>query len=111
MMPTPIDSHPSQSHPDSTGEVSLLRQLSTIQEMLASLDTLTIAGQQHVMAKVVGFIRARTGEALGRVGRNNQRTAVDLLQHLATESERRLPDVRSFGPPAESLLALLAAAA
>jgi hypothetical protein len=79
--------------------------------MLTSLDTLTIAGQQNVMIKVVAFIRGRAGDALGRVGRHNQRTAADLLQHLAVESERPLPDVRSFGPRAESLVALLAAVA
>lgn len=102
MMPTPIDTRPS---------VSLHLQLSTIREMLTSLDTLTIAGQQNVMVKVVAFIRGRAGEALARVGRHDQRTAADLLQHLAVESERPLPDVRSFGPRAESLVALLAAVA
>jgi hypothetical protein len=79
--------------------------------MLTSLDTLTIAGQQHVMVKVIAFIRRSAGEALGRVGQKNQRTATNLLEHLALESVRPLPDVRLFGPRAESLVALLAAVA
>ena len=81
-MPTPIDSRPSPGRPHSMSEVPLRRQLSTIREMLTSVDTLTIAGQQHVMVKVVGFIRGRAGEALRRVGRNNQQTAADLLENL-----------------------------
>lgn len=102
MMPTHSDTRPA---------IPLHRQLSAIREMLASLETLTIAGQQNVMMKVVAFIRGRAGEALARVGRHNQRTAADLLQHLAVESERPLPDARLFGPRAESLVALLAAVA
>ena len=111
MTPNPIDSSLAHHCPDSLGDGSLRRELSTIREMLTSLETLTTAGQQHVMFKVIAFIRGRAGEALGRVGRKNQRTAVDLLEHLAIESERPLPDVRSFGPRAESLVALLAAVA
>ena len=100
-----------QRHPYSTDGTSLRRQLSTIREMLATLETLTIAGQQNLMMKVVAFIRARGGEALGRVGKNNQRTAAALLEYLAIESERPLPDARTFGPRAESLVALLASVA
>jgi len=40
-----------------------------------------------------------------------QGVAAALLEHLAVESERRLPDARTFGPRAESLVALLAAVA
>ena len=111
MMPAPSDPYSPPRRQQSIDEVSLRRQLSTIREMLATLDTLTNAGQQNLMMKVVAFIRGRGGEALGRVGKNNQRTAADLLEHLAVEAERPLPDARAFGPQADSLVALLAAVA
>jgi hypothetical protein len=111
MMPTPAVLQLSNRTQHSTGDLSLRRQLSTVREMLASLETLTIAGRQNLMIKVVAFIRGRGGEALERVGQNNQGTAAALLEHLAVESERRLPDARAFGPRAESLVALLAAVA
>jgi len=91
-----------------TRDVPLQRQLATVREMVASLDTLTLAGQRHLMAKVVTFMRDHGLVALRQVGRNDQRTAAELLEHLSVESERRLPDAGAFGPCAETLVELLA---
>jgi hypothetical protein len=97
--------------PQPPGERSFLSHLPTIREMLVSLDTLTITGRQHLMAKVVGFIRDRGSDAVRNAGRSNQRIAIELLDGLAVESNRPLPDVRKFAHRAESLVALLAATA
>ncbi len=89
-------------------ERSFYRQIPTIREMIGSLDTLTITGRQHLMTKVVDFIRDCGSEAVGGIGRNNQRTVMALLEDLAAESSRLVPDVRQFAQRAESLVALLA---
>jgi hypothetical protein len=106
MMPS-IQSRPLQP----AGDGSFLSRLSTIREMVGSLDTLTITGQQHLMAKVVGFIREEGGDAVRNVDWRDQRIAIELLDRLAVESSRPLPDVHQFAHRAESLVALLAASA
>ena len=93
------------------GDGSFLSQLPTIREMVGVLDTLTITGQQHLMAKVVGFIREQGGDAVRNVGWRDQRIAIELLDGLAVESSRAVPDVHEFAHRAESLVALLAATA
>lgn len=93
------------------GDGSFLSRIPTIREMLRSLETLTITGRQHLMAKVVGFIRDQGQEAVRNAGRRDQRIALALLDGLAVESSRPLPDVREFAHRAESLVALLAATA
>ena len=97
------------SAPQHPTDGSFLGQLPTIREMLGRLDTLTITGRQHLMAKVVGFIRDRGGDAVRNAGRCNQRIAIELLDGLAVESTRPMPDVREFAHRAESLVALLTA--
>ena len=90
---------------------SFYRQIPTMLEMIGSLDTLTITGRQHLMVKVVGFIRDCGSEAVRGIGRNNQRTVMELLDCLAAESSRPMPDVRQFAQRAQSLVALLAPSA
>ena len=85
------------------------RQLAVVPGMLATLDTLTIAGQRDVMSKVVGFIEDHAECAARGLGPRNARTFADLLGHLTHESQRLVPDVRAFVERAGLLLALLAA--
>jgi hypothetical protein len=106
-MAPPIGSTAAQ-HP---GSGTFLSRLPTIREMLSSLDTATITGRQHLMAKVVGFIRDQGQDAVRNAGGRDQRVAIALLDGLAVESTRPLPDVRAFAHRAESLVALLAATA
>jgi hypothetical protein len=90
---------------------SFYRQIPTIREMIGSLDTLTINGRQHLMTKVVGFLR-ECGADVGRgIGRHNQHTVMQLLDGLSAESSRPMPDAKQFAQRAENLVALLAAAA
>ena len=93
------------------GDGAFLSRLPTIREMLGSLDTVTITGRQHLMAKVVGFIREQGQDAVRNAGRRDQRIAIALLDGLVVESNRPLPDVHEFAHRAESLVALLAATA
>jgi hypothetical protein len=94
-----------------TRDVQLRRHLATVREVLATLGTLTHAGQRNLIVKVVAFMRDEGSDAFRRGSRDNQRAAAELLDHLAAEFRRRLPDAACFGPWAESLVALLGAEA
>ena len=85
------------------------RQIPTIREMLGSLDTLTVNGRQHLMTKVVGFLREYEADVAPRIGRHNQRIVLELLDRLAAESKRPMPDVQQFAHWADDLVALLTA--
>jgi hypothetical protein len=87
---------------------SLADDLITIRQMLATLDTLTIAGQRHLMTKVTAFVDGQVERALQRAGTANGGALVEQLAFLRHESDRQLPSVPAFGERAESLLALLA---
>jgi hypothetical protein len=63
------------------------------------------------MVKVVEFIREQGGDAVRNADWRDQRIAIELLDDLAVESSRPLPDVHEFAHRAESLVALLAATA
>jgi hypothetical protein len=83
------------------------RELTIVQEMLSTVNTLTAAGQRHTMGKVVGFISGAI-EGLGpAVSVRNRLTLTDLLSQLARESERRSPDPQLFCWSADGLLELL----
>lgn len=84
--------------------------LGTIREMIGRLDSLTIAGQRHVMDKVVTALRAEITQA-ARTSERNRRAVVDHLGLLAAQSEGSWPDVRGFSLRAENLVALLSSLA
>ena len=77
--------------------------------MISALDTQTTAGQRHSMSKVVSFIEGQAGRIRGGLSAGNQRMFADLLGHLTRESERLLPDVRTFSDRAHGLVSLLGA--
>ena len=83
------------------------REVPVVQEMLATLDTLTAAGQRHTMGKVVSFISDAIKRLGSSVSLRNRSTLTELLSRLAHESERRSPDVQRFRGSADSLLELL----
>ena len=83
--------------------------LSVIREMLVMLDSLTIAGQRHLMEKVVHFVEEQVPRLAASVSRRNHAAVATILEELRRESDRLVPDVAAFSRGAESLLALLAA--
>ena len=83
--------------------------LSVIREMLVMLDNLTIAGQRHLMEKVVHFVEEQVPRLTASVSRRNSATVATILEGLRRESDRLVPDVAAFSRGAESLLALMAA--
>ena len=83
--------------------------LTVIREMLLMLDSLTIAGQRHLMEKVVHFVRDQLPKVAARFGRRNLSGIEALVKQLQRESDRLVPDVSAFSRGAEALLALLVA--
>ena len=82
-------------------------RLAVAREMLDTLETLTNAGQRHLMAKVVTFIEGQISKAVPAV-RERPRAAALLLTELQRQSERPAPDLAAFRTHAETLIALLA---
>jgi hypothetical protein len=89
--------------------VPLAARISTIREVLASLDTLTIAGRQHAMGRVAAFIEGQITQAAQRVGGGNRRTLADQVDLLKHEAGRQMPSVTAFRQRASNLLDLLRA--
>lgn len=89
----------------------LASNLETLREMVVSLDTLTIAGQRHLMMKVIAFLDGYVGRLLHEASHGRRAVLFERLTDLRRESARQLPSVRAFGERAESLLALLASGA
>jgi hypothetical protein len=86
-------------------------RLTTIRQMLATLDTLTFAGQRHLMGKVVAFVDGQVERAAHHAGLRDRSLLLEQLTILKRESDRQLPSVPLFGERAESLLSLLTMAA
>ena len=78
-----------------------LRKMDVAAEMLAVLDSLTPAGQQHMMARIAGLLvdEARQQPRLVWFG--------GTFEGLAREVRRAFPDVAAFRRHAEPLLAAL----
>ena len=98
-----------QSIPDDrfSRSPSLVEKLTTIRQMLATLETVTIAGQRHLMTKVVAFVDGQVSRAISQAGPGNRRMLLEQLMLLKGEAGRQLPSVPVFGARAENLLALL----
>jgi hypothetical protein len=88
---------------------SLSWQPSVIRGMLSTLDTLTAAGQHHVMSKIIRYLGHEATHARRSLSHGNQHAFAELLGHLTEESERLWPDIRAFSRRVEGLMALLAA--
>jgi hypothetical protein len=102
--PTPS---PSLTPPPAATELRDKEQLAVVVEMMDSIDTLTIAGQRHMMMKVVRFLErqlvlVRAGERRPLVFRS--------LGRLAHEAERQTPNPRAFNRRAAVLVSLIRSA-
>ena len=80
-------------------------ELAIIGEMLASLDSLTLAGRHHLMTKIATFVQARSAAPAGRPAPDRARVA-ELVERVKREAARPLPFVPSFTEAVQSLLAV-----
>lgn len=85
----------------------LADQVRTIREMLRTLDAQTIAGQHHVIDKVVAFVAPQIERAMLRLGPRNRRMLLEQLVLFKTEATRQVPAVPVFVRRTEGLLTLL----
>jgi hypothetical protein len=84
-------------------------QLRVVQEMLGDLQAQTLVGQRHTMDKMIGVLREQVNRGLFAVGTRNQQMLRDLLEQLAREAGRPVPQFGYFRDRAEPLVALLMA--
>jgi len=94
--------------PTGAQPASLSWQVSVLGDMVATLDTLTRAGQQHVIGKVVAVVRDQVRRAGPLVSRREREILAGLVEDMAHESDRLSPDLSVFTPRAERLIELLA---
>jgi hypothetical protein len=87
---------------------SLSWQVPVLGDMVATLDTLTRAGQHHVMGKVVAVVRDQVRWAGPLVSRRERDILSRLVEDMEHESDRVSPDLSVFTPRAEKLIELLA---
>jgi hypothetical protein len=92
----------------SSDHASLSWQVSVLGDMVATLDTLTTAGQQHVIGKVVAVVRDQVRRAAPLVSRGEREILAGLVEEMQHASDRVSPDLSVFTPRAERLFGLLA---
>ena len=86
-------------------------RFAVVREMLSDLDHITVAGQHHVMSKIIRFVETEASLALRDTRARNRMAFTELLAGLRHESGRLSPDVASFARSAEAVSSLLAALA
>ena len=101
---------PARPTAEAPGDRASLRyQLRVIQDMLEDLEEQTVEGRRHTMEKVIAVLRDQIGRRLFRTGPRNGDMLSHLVDQLAHEASRPLPELREFRDGAEPLVALLMA--
>ena len=102
-----MNASPSVSHDPIAHGTGSAEMIDTAREMLTRLDTFTIAGQHHVMEKLIGFAELQIARAARRSGPASRRVLWEQLECLRSEANHIVPNVPGFTRRAESLMALL----
>ena len=106
----PAIDRPSRRHtPLPVDRAQLRQQLRVVQDMLEDLEEQTVVGRRHTMQKLIGVLRDHIGRGQFRTGPRNRQVLLRLVDELAREAERPLPEVGLFREHAEPLVALLMA--
>jgi hypothetical protein len=75
-----------------------------VREMLAALETATLAGQHHLMKKVLGVLGQEAFLSQGRIAEPQRRALATSIEALAREASRRAPDEAAFARTAAALV-------
>jgi hypothetical protein len=78
-----------------------------VREMMSNLDNLTVAGQQHVMAKIIRFVEVEAAPVLRGMRARHRLAVSELLAGLRHETARLCPDAASFVRRGEAVIGLL----
>ena len=70
--------------------------LDVVNELLGDLDTVTAAGRNFTMGKVVGLLRQELGAVEPALNEPQRRAMLRALDDLGRESSRWLPDPNRF---------------
>jgi hypothetical protein len=76
---------------------SFAEKLDIVRQMVASLETVTIAGQRHLMGKVLAFVDGQIDRVVLRASPPNRQFLLQELALLRNETDRQLPSVPVFG--------------
>jgi hypothetical protein len=100
-MPTTI-SIPEPAPPTFNEKITMIRQ------MVANLDTLTLAGQRHDMKKILDFLEEHVLRAMRGASLGNRRMLAEQLEVLKRAHDQRSPAVPAFSDRVLSLIAMIA---
>ena len=84
------------------------RRLDVVREILRGLETATLAGQQHLMMKVLGLLRSEAPARDHWVGEQQWGKIAAALERLAQEASRLAPDTGAFARQATAVADALA---
>jgi hypothetical protein len=84
-------------------------RIDAVREILRGLDTATVAGQQHLMMKVLGLLRTEAPAPDRWVGDQQWSKIARALEGLAHEASRMAPDACAFARQATIVADALAA--
>jgi len=111
----PVSTSPatdSAARPLAGGQVenlSLMDRIAVLEHVLSMLDTLTAAGQRHMMKRIATFVQQQAASAAGRLGDRTLRELLELVVALDRAGEMGAPDVGAFTVRAKSAFARLLA--
>ncbi|HVT08464.1 MAG TPA: hypothetical protein VHO67_13475 [Polyangia bacterium] len=86
-----------------------VRQLRVIREMLRMLDTVTTAGQHHLMNKVIAFVEGQVEQVAANASGASRAALAELMAQLRNDAHGLVPDAARFTRHTESLIDLLVA--
>ena len=93
------------SHP----EPSSSAKLEVVRDLLAALDSATIAGQRHLMERIIGLVGPDVARVTGQLTDRRRTIIARSLDELAREAARLVPDAGAFRRQAEVLMDVLSA--
>ena len=85
----------------------LLGRLAIVREMLSTMESVTFAGQRHIMAKIVAFFEDLIANECASGSGRARFLLAHLVHQLSCESRRPFPDAHAFQNHATDLLSMV----
>jgi len=92
-----------------TEDLPLIDRIAVLEQVLSMLDTLTAAGQRHMMKRVATFVHQQVAGAVGQLDDRDAAELLGLAIELERESAMALPEVGPFTSRAKKAFARLLA--
>ena len=92
-----------------TEDLPLVDRIAVLEQVLSMLDTLTAAGQRHMMRRIATFVHQQLPGPVGHLNDREARELLGLAMVLGRDSEMALPEVGAFSGHAREAFARLLA--